>query len=625
MSNPKEYSLEQGMRSRLWVIDVPKHYQEEFISLVMRWYHCSGVEWTISRLKGLKVDLYRRKAGLDPLSHVRKNRRGDLAGCIGGLFRYADKSDKNFRKVVQTLMCYSVFIHSKPTPTQIEKFVTALSADPPIIDRKYGRMFQSIRKNFGERPVKRQKDVSFLLFRGSSEKRKPSLGFSSTPQDRDVLADALSIVDNEMYLHVFRHWDLYGPVFEGISLPEPTHLRLNYLKRKLAHESAPLYGGKVAFIQEAGGKLRSVASPFMGHQLALQHFGDAVYGLIRELPWDCTHDQSRPIRGLQSHLESGQTVHSVDLSAATDYFPLEIQSRCMRAIFGNLSDITLFEEISRSLWKSPIGEVQWKRGQPLGLYPSFAVFTATHGLLLWYLNGCKHNEDFFVVGDDVVITNDHLYHAYIATLQEWGCPYSPDKSISSNQICEFAGKVITPRTVISQYKWREMSNDNFIDICRQLGPRSRILLSKQQKEVFDKIKHVSLPLGLNFSYEGSTLYEMETNSASVFGQAEEKILESLVDLAGVVWKNLHGSPPPSSDDFKSLPSVDTDVLLMKVATFDEKVRDVLRTMLPWFNINIKPGAVSGVPRGLGNTELPLATPDPSRVTNLKRYRQALGL
>lgn len=584
-------TLEQGLRNRLWVIDMPLHLQREFLSLVMKWYQCSGIEWTIGRLKSLKVDLYRRRAGLPPLTWVRKNRGGDLAGCLGGMFRWADKSDKNFRKVAQSLMCYTVWKYSKPTVSQVKKFTRALSAPPPTIVG-FDHLYKAVERNFGGVTVDRSEDVSILLYRGSSSKRKPSRGLRSVPQDCDVLGDVEAILSHDWGTDLVSEFrGLFSPVLKHL-IPQP--IGYGFMPRPPVLDPWQILGGRIAFLQEPGGKLRSVASPYLLYQLALRHFGKSVYELARHLPWDCTHDQSVPIPVLQGHLKMGKTVHSVDLSSATDYFPLEVQVKLLRSIFGNLPDISLFEKLSKSTWISPIGAVRWNRGQPLGLYPSFAVFTVSHGLLLWYLNGCQHRDEFFVLGDDVVILDDDLYRRYTEVLQKWGCPYSPEKSLTSNQICEFAGKVITSEMVMSQFKWREMSNDNFVDIARQLGHRSRILLSSRQAKIFDLIKHLTKPFGLNFSFPGSNLVEMERRTASVIGQRQCSILESLVDQRSVINRNLYGSDFSPTKKMIGPTLIDHQGLALSSSTFDEKVRYVLSLALPWFS-NQDPKLFSSVP------------------------------
>lgn len=84
---------QEGLRRRLQVIGIPSYTIDGLVNLMVKWEQCSGVEWTIKRLKGLKVDLIRQQSQLPPLQWIRKNRKGQLAGIIGSLFRWAELSD----------------------------------------------------------------------------------------------------------------------------------------------------------------------------------------------------------------------------------------------------------------------------------------------------------------------------------------------------------------------------------------------------------------------------------------------------------------------------------------------------------------------------------------------------
>jgi len=630
--------VHEGMTHRLSVIGVPNHIILGLPKLVLKWVKCSGVEWTISRLKSLRVDIIRTRAGLEPLLPIRKNRRNNVSGLLGSIFRYSQRDSVSFNKALQTMMIYSMFKFESLTPTQAKKFEKSISADPPRINKWFLKgLGRSIRQNFRRISIDRTKESSLLVYRGSPSKRKPSLTMTSWPlsglnpidraQDKDVLSNAEYFLDPRHVPVYFEYTDLYSPVLKG--LPGIID-KINEMGTWYRHETRKfMEGGEIHFLQEAGGKLRSIASPHLVHQLALKPLGDAIYKLIQSLPWDCTFDQSRPISILQTCLLKGQQIHSVDLSSATDYFPLEIQMTVLEGFFGKCSDLRLFEDISKCLWRT-CGEfympLRWKRGQPLGLYPSFGTFTLSHGILLWFLNGCEHNSQFYVLGDDVVILNDDLYHKYIQFLKQTDCPYSRDKSISSANICEFAGKIVTKEKVFPQLKWREVSNENFLDICRQLGRRSRSLLSHRQKLVFDMVEHCTLPYGLNFSFPGSNLVKMQELTSTIF-KPIDTVVGSLMGLSSVIHHNVY-------DDKHFLnPSdlVSMDEVLMIIGTFDEKVRSVLLKILPkdliaTFLVHLKDlGGLSGVPEAVSNRELPSLRLLPSRVTLLERLEKLLSL
>jgi len=172
------------------------------------------------------------------------------------------------------------------------------------------------------------------------------------------------------------------------------------------------------------------------------------------------------------------------LSGATDYFPLSLQILILKEIFPyDLDSVNLFHDISRGVWQYGATKIRWSKGQPLGLYPSFGSFALVHGLLLFYLNGDRHNDDFFVLGDDVVILNFELYERYISLLSKIECPISHSKSLVSNTVAEFAGKLLTKHGVVEQTKWRNISDDSFLDNLRNIGPKAMRLLKPRQRKV----------------------------------------------------------------------------------------------------------------------------------------------
>lgn len=629
----------EGITHRLSVIGIPAYAIKSFADDVCRWVNCSGAEWTIKRLKALKVDILRLRENLPLLNTFRKNRKGEVSGILGWILRFSQKNDDCFGKAIQTSMIYSVFKFESLTQTQAEKFKKAIGAKKPLVRVSFTKALgRAVRANFRQISIARNTELSLLCYRGSPSKFKPRLLSTSytlaghnrisKKQDEDVLSNAEYFLDPRHVPLYFEYKDLYDPVLKGLNgiTDKISEMGTWYSRESLEQ----IEGGEIHFLQEQGGKLRSIASPHLVHQLALKPLGDAIYSAVRSLPWDCTFNQSRPFSILQTHLNEGRTIHSIDLSSATDYFPLEIQMTVLRAFFGNVSDLRLFEAISQSTWRADDKKLpltlRWERGQPLGLYPSFGTFTLTHGILLWFLNGCEHKEKFYVLGDDVVILDNDLYIAYIKFLEEMDCPYSRDKSISGSQICEFAGKIVTRTQVLPQYKWREISNDNFLDICRHLGRRSRSLLSHRQQKIFDKVEHCTLPYGLNFSYPGSNLVKMQEETDRIF-RPTDTVVGSMMGLSSTIHRNVYG------DKHFLNPSglVSMDHVLKILETFDEKVRSVLlrvlsKHLVSTFLVFLKDlGGLSGVPEAVtGNCELPTLRVLPSRVSLLERMEYLLS-
>jgi hypothetical protein len=447
-------------------------------------------------------------------------------------------SRKRFNIILQALNIYTLFTNLEETKSQLDKFIKGVQCESPLgLPENFIETYKRYVSRLIPRAQVKRGGNSLLEYRGSDQKWAPQFHSEKrVRQSKDILAEMHYGDGIENYNFAWRYNALYAPVTKGVVGPTSRPDKIN--------PDPHLYGGEVHFLQEPGLKMRAIASPYRIHQLALKPIGDSIYNVVRKLEWDCTYDQSRATPWIQKSLSAGKTVHSIDLTGATDYFPLEIQVITLRAIFGDIIDINLIEEISQLRWKSKHGDIQWKRGQPLGLYPSFGMFTLTHGLLLSFLLDREYDHQFFVVGDDVIILDDDLYHSYIALLAMMDCPWSPEKSLSSNILSEFAGKIILSDAVLPSYKWRKVSNDNFLDICKNLGPKSAVLLTKAQRRVFDSVKHLVEPIGLNISYPGSNLTKMWLETDRFLRKCEKHAMRSLVDLTRVVHRNSYESSTP---------------------------------------------------------------------------------
>jgi hypothetical protein len=590
-----------------------------FVDLLCKWTVCSGEEWTVKRCKSLKLTLIQLRAKSPVTAKFALNRKGEIKGVVGSMLRWALKSDKNFIKVLNAFMAYTHWTSVRLTDTQRKKFLHAVNATPVLLPEAFIRSFERTVKATVHGRTIRGNPQSLIFWRGSPNKRAPSSDRRSVPQSSEILRELKLIDNNETWNHVRSLWhEIYSHVFKGIDVRQYCDT---------AHvddiDHGPMVGGEVHFLQEPGYKLRSIASPFRLFQVASQPLKQDLGRLVSTLDWDCTHDQGKAFPFIQKHLQDQKTVYSVDLSSATDMFPYEIQQIALEAIYGKTNPyVKLFRDVSRSSWRSDLGAIVWKKGQPLGFNPSFFTFTLTHGLVLLTLLGKRYNHEFFVLGDDVIILDRKLYEKYIDFLKTAGCPYAPDKTLISSELAEFAGKVVTSDSVYPQLKWRSVSDNNFLDLARLIGPRIRFLLSKKQNEILDVFAHIPdfvHPYGLNWSYPGSNLEKMIKSGLELC--FEERVLDSLTGLSSHVHKQLYADYGASTNDLTMF--VDKTFIAQEVQTFDEKVKSVFlksgfaRKQYEYFLESLKdiPAALSDDPN---HPELPFAEVLPTRVTLKQR-------
>jgi hypothetical protein len=200
-------------------------------------------------------------------------------------------------------------------------------------------------------------------------------------------------------------------------------------------------------------------------------------------------------------------------------------------------EVNLFCDLSKASWYMPhYGEISWRRGQPLGLYPSFGAFALTHGCLLLGLLNKEWDNHFFILGDDVVILDDQLAQDYYQMLMHLGCPVSLQKSLHSNSLCEFGGKIISANSVISQYKWRGISDDSFVDIAKIIGPKSLALFMPRQVKIIKRLSQIPDFLGgLGWNPKGLPL---EVRCSDKLIWQDELPVDHLMDYSVVRIRNL---------------------------------------------------------------------------------------
>jgi len=598
---------------------VPTYTINQFTDLLFKWVACSGEEWTVKRCKSLKLALIQLRSKSPVSIPLARNRKGEIKGVVGSLMRWALKSDKNFYKVLNAFMAYTHWSSVRLTGEQRKKFQTAVNANPVEIPETFVRSFvKTVKAAIHGRTI-RGNPQSLITWRGSPNKRAPTVNAGSVPQSQELLREIFLTDNDATWNHVRALWDdIYCHVYKNINI----HSFCDSM-----HEDDSLHGpmvaGEVHFLQEPGYKLRSIASPYRLFQVASQPLKDDLGRLVRTLEWDCTHDQGKAMPIIQKALAANETVYSVDLSSATDYFPYELQLTVLQTVYGKDNPyVKLFQDVSRATWHSDVGDIVWRKGQPLGFNPSFFTFTLTHGLILLHLLGKKYEHEFFVLGDDVVILNKKLFDKYKSFLSAMACPYSSDKTLVSSELAEFAGKVVTKDKIYPQLKWRTISDDNFLDLARLIGPRIRSLLSKKQNEILDVFAHIPdfiHPYGLNWSYQGSNLEMMV--KAGLELSFEERVLDSLTGLSVHVNNQLYADYGAYTNDINDI--INGDGIKEVVSTFDEKVKSVFlglgfaRKQYEYFLEGLKdiPAALSDPCQG---PELPPAEVQPTRVTLKQR-------
>jgi hypothetical protein len=217
--------------------------------------------------------------------------------------------------------------------------------------------------------------------------------------------------------------------------------RLNILMKSNPVNGEGLRSRKLSIVPDPEAKARIIAIFDYWSQVFLKQIHDNHFDYLRRLPNDRTFTQSTE---LPPRLP-GHKLYSFDLTAATDRFPLTLQSKVIEKMYSSaiakswttiLVDTPFYVPWTNSCCK-------YESGQPMGAYSSWSTFTITHHLVLHYIHDILGiSEKYYIIlGDDIVITHDDVAREYLRIMKELGVDISIPKSHISVNVYEFAKRL----------------------------------------------------------------------------------------------------------------------------------------------------------------------------------------
>jgi hypothetical protein len=199
---------------------------------------------------------------------------------------------------------------------------------------------------------------------------------------------------------------------------------------------------KLSVVNDPEGKARIIAILDWWSQSALKPLHDALFELLKGIKSDCTFNQL-------SHkaLRRGP-YYSVDLTQATDRFPVKTQVAVLAALVKNQEYAEAWGRVMTEHefyvpWEG--NTIKYGVGQPMGAYSSWAMFSVSHHILVRLAakraGKTVHFSNYILLGDDIVIGGKEVAENYLELLSILGVEYSPHKTHISNSTYEFAKRI----------------------------------------------------------------------------------------------------------------------------------------------------------------------------------------
>ena len=528
------------IRARSSLIALPKRTMNLCINDIEKWHKSNGPQWTVDRLKYIKQCAinYLTMGQKPPISSehwFQKNKQGLFKGHWGSILKLMVERPK---ATALFLQCYTAFATSgQPSERSIAKYKATL--EKPFtgdfhtlseINNSIENTVPLIAKKYFKRHLKDITHQNHYLLNARA---------NNDMQTEDLLWVVQDFLTSSFGKSICERYDWVLPSLslEGYTIPDYSaqeeQLRLflgdNYKVK-------PFVIAKINWIHEPGLKERVVADYVKVLEFLTYQFGEKLYNIIRDVPWDATYHEDRGYEQISSYLKQDKQTKCFcfDLSKATDRFPLSTQHSVVKGlskVIGNAfaEESQIFFESCKLPAELPNGELtHWEVGQPMGAYPSFALFSLTHGMVLMeYLEsrGIKYDNQFVVHGDDLVIMDDELAEYYQHYINVAGAEINMFKTIKSTEYAELNSRLLSRKGQIRFPKWKPVTPASIMDQVETWGPKCIKWCYKSNTKQ-EAVRHILsipyiLPNGRSINPTGTPEYQR-------FMDTPDRVLEEIL-------------------------------------------------------------------------------------------------
>jgi hypothetical protein len=514
-----EKSTQNNLCRGLRACGIPKKQAHQILNIVQKWDRENGPEWTVKRIKALRQWYETSLSGKpEPPEWFKHSKTGLPVGIWGWVFRLP------VAKALGVLSCSTVYYEHTVSEAQKEKFLHGIHGNSRQDWQKLEALLEGTRHfRKGSKtyviqklpPVMPNMKLPTLFDMNGS---CPVHEGKRTKRANGDIGKALEILKES--------WE---------SVPQPTfdflldQDKLDWLPIEVAGNSYQLelnrphtkIVGRISVIQEPELKARIVANPNRVVQVTLDPLRKVYMATVRHLRSSCIFDQESGMEWVRNQLQEGTTLAGSDLTSASDLIDLDASLNLVDRVFGfsRISGyqeyVDYFREVSRSEWACSFLDkpVRWEQGDPLGTVPSIGLLDLTNAAAaivaverVWNRSQLPSsvNEDdltmhwsvdrvldqFRTIGDDMILKSE-FSDEYSKVIECLGGEVNYSKTLISDKVAEFAGRVITRDQVfLKKVNYSEPSDNSFMSYMAQLGDQAKYFLRPKQREVYDLLKEV---------------------------------------------------------------------------------------------------------------------------------------
>lgn len=439
-----------------------------FTATVIRLLKNNGTLFTVKYMKQVKLHITRYMVGKPLMS----NKVG--VSLVGGfplhflyLKPYIDRRKLSGVKFVLTLLNISRSLRPKKTesiPVDLSSILLPSKGTGYTIPATFIKDFIGHFDLHQSVPSYSTKDFVISLKAGPSGPSVTTALYSFSLYSQEYL-DILKFLVGKRLFALFFNIRRYAEFYK-FSLPTKDMSQTAHI-------------GRLSVVKDPDCKMRIIAILDYVTQFLLKPIHLSIFSKLRNFECDRTFTQEPHA----SWLDNSEHFWSLDLSAATDRLPIDLQTKLMNYMFNSLEFAKAWRSLLQREYAFPVPTIGGKNpsgwhyapllgltstqfgvlattpvkrngcyganysvGQPMGAYSSWASLAVTHHLIVqWAAHLCGKPlgfNQYILLGDDIVIKDDNVALKYIWVMTQLGVEISESKTHVSSDTYEFAKRWI---------------------------------------------------------------------------------------------------------------------------------------------------------------------------------------
>lgn len=418
-----------------------------FIEMINKLIENNGILFTIKRLKDIRLIVTRYISGnkLMVINNLISIDKDGFPKSIRYLKRYADSNDPHKKRFLMTLLMLSRCLEGRGK-VSYDTITDPFKGTSTVLDQD---IIHKICKDFDI--IDSHKTIPFDIVNshmsGKSGPAGKALGTCLYHVDKYTQHDL-----GAMGLMVGDAIVLY---LQDVQYIIPEIVRNTLSKVKYTENR------RLSIVSDPEAKERVIAIIDYWSQFCFKELHNSIFKILRsKFPQDRTFTQD-PF--LQPPKE-GNNYHSLDLTAATDRLPIDLQVQ----VLAEISRETFSQAWKNLMVKEPFllpdssGYVKYSVGQPMGALSSWGMLALTHHIIVQY-SAIKVNKypfnGYILLGDDIVINDDDVAKSYRDLMKFLGVDISEHKTHVSKDTYEFAKRWIHKGIEITGFPLRGFLNN----------------------------------------------------------------------------------------------------------------------------------------------------------------------